>query len=114
MRRSSRVNANAQKLEKERAFIEKVQSQSQEGLEVRLTEARGRSVFATRVFEEGEFVTTYVGDLISQKEAIQRLTKHIGHDWGVSNHFINLLNILPPFLSYSISLPVLQGVSIRN
>ena len=72
MRRSSRVNACAERLERERLFLDKVRSHCHDGLEVRDMGSKGRGVVALRTFSEGDFVCTYDGEIISQKLALQR------------------------------------------
>ena len=64
----------------ERAKFERIEacirSEREEGLEVRHTRAKGRSVFATREFMRGDFVCEYAGEMITYAEAKERETKY--------------------------------------
>jgi len=58
------------------AIEEAVRTKRENGLEVRLMEAKGRGVFATRAFAKGDFIVEYAGDLISLREAKKRETNY--------------------------------------
>jgi [histone H4]-lysine20 N-methyltransferase SETD8 len=47
------------------------------GLEVRITQGRGRCICTTRAFQEGEFVLTYAGEIVTATEANEREKKYI-------------------------------------
>ena len=72
MRRSSRLNACAERSERERLFLDKVRSRCREGLEVRDMGSKGRGAVAQKTFKEGEIVSTYDRETILQKMAHQR------------------------------------------
>ena len=71
-RRSSRVAALAEKTEKEKELIRKVEEGADNGLTTRYDEVKGRGIETTRCFEKGSYVCTYQGELIPQKIAIAR------------------------------------------
>ena len=72
MRRSSRIQNHSSKAEKEKLFMDKVQRKSSDDLSLNFTDERGRGVVVNRVFEEGEYVALYEGDLLSHKEGERR------------------------------------------
>ena len=72
MKRTSRQNANFEKVEREKELQRKVEEESEEGLAEIDAGPKGRGVTATKEFKVGEYVTTYKGELISHKDALAR------------------------------------------
>ena len=71
-RRSSRVAANAEKVEKEKRFLELVTAPIESGLRVVDAGIKGRGVVADKDFDVGDYVAKYQGELVSHKEALER------------------------------------------
>ncbi|ENN71869.1 hypothetical protein YQE_11484, partial [Dendroctonus ponderosae] len=65
--------------EKQKSLENYLRNETEDGLECRLTENKGRSVFATRNFEKDSFVVEYSGDFLSLLEANQR-EEHYARD----------------------------------
>ncbi|XP_060532752.1 N-lysine methyltransferase KMT5A-A-like [Cylas formicarius] len=60
-------------LREQQTWLENViRRETEEGLEIRHVEDKGRSIFATRDFAKGAFVVEYSGDFISIAEANER------------------------------------------
>eukprot|EP00118_Oscarella_pearsei_P001794 m.8493 g.8493 ORF g.8493 m.8493 type:complete len:242 (+) comp20630_c0_seq1:82-807(+) len=57
---------------------ERLRDECEEGIEVRETQDKGRSVFAVRSFKAGDLICEYSGDLISKEEAEKREDKYAG------------------------------------
>ena len=55
---------------------QRVLDQSEEGLEIRVDPEKGRGIFSARIFEKGEFITEYDGELIEGQEAKEREIKY--------------------------------------
>ena len=72
MRKSSRRCKSDLEKERTTQIEEAIKLMKEEGLEVRNVENKGRGVFAKRMFERGEFVCEYAGDIISYKLAKKR------------------------------------------
>ena len=72
MRRSSRVQTNAAKAAKHDEFMRKVAENCSHGLAVFDAGVKGRGVTMKQRFLEGDYVATYLGDLIPYKDAVQR------------------------------------------
>ena len=70
MRRSTRVTALAEKVEKEK--LEKIEAGEDEGIKVIDVGEKGCGVAAEKDFRKGEYVCTYQGDLVLQKVALER------------------------------------------
>lgn len=58
--------------EQQRTLERLIMKETEDGLECRYTEGKGRGVFATKNFEKGDFVVEYSGDFISLMEANAR------------------------------------------
>ena len=71
-RRSARVAVNAEKVEKEKLFMEHVKSPIESGLRVIDAGIKGRGVAATKDFATSDYVSKYQGELVSHKEALER------------------------------------------
>ena len=71
-RRSARVAANAEKVEKDKRFMELVTSPTESGLRVIDAGAKGRGVAADKEYATGDYVAKYLGELVSHKEALER------------------------------------------
>ena len=72
MRRSTRVTALAEKVEKEKLLMEKIEAGKDEGIKVIDAGEKGRGVAAEKDFLKGEYVCTYQGELVPLKVALQR------------------------------------------
>ena len=65
-RRSSRLAANVEKIEKEQEFMLRVTCASEEGLRVINAGIKGREVAAEKkIFRSGDYVAAYQGELHS-------------------------------------------------
>ena len=71
-RRSARVSEKNARVVKEQAFLARVTSPIEDGLQVIHAGDKGRGVAATKVFHVGDYVAKYQGELISHKEALNR------------------------------------------
>ena len=72
MRRSARLSKNAERVAKEKDFHRKVEEWEEDGLTVIDAGEKGRGVATTRVFEAGDYVCCYRGELVSHAEALRR------------------------------------------
>ena len=72
MRRSSRVNVNAEKAAKEKESTERVLSKHETGLKIIDAGVKGRGVAATKAFMVGDYVAKYQGELVTRKVALDR------------------------------------------
>ena len=71
-RQSDRLKDLAANIEKKEALKEKIRNGTENGIEVRAVEGKGYGVLSQRVFDKGEFICEYVGDLVDKKEADKR------------------------------------------
>ncbi|KAH1011723.1 hypothetical protein HUJ04_001037 [Dendroctonus ponderosae] len=79
LRKSNRKTKMQVLREKQKSLENYLRNETEDGLECRLTENKGRSVFATRNFEKDSFVVEYSGDFLSLLEANQR-EEHYARD----------------------------------
>lgn len=76
VRRSKRQPLSKIKDQEYQDLVEKINSKSTDGLEVREIEGKGRGIFSNRHFARKEFVVEYSGTLISWEEAKKREEKY--------------------------------------
>ncbi|XP_023247904.1 N-lysine methyltransferase KMT5A-like [Copidosoma floridanum] len=76
VRRSERKCKRAVLEEKQRDLENKVRCSSEDGLQVRCFNGKGRGVITTRSFVRGEFVVEYIGELIDLVTAKKREAKY--------------------------------------
>ncbi|RZC37420.1 histone-lysine N-methyltransferase pr-set7 [Asbolus verrucosus] len=76
VRRSVRKTKKTVLEEKQRSLEQLLRSETEEGLEVRIFEDKGRGVVAAKPFAKGDFVVEYSGDLIDLTEAKRREHKY--------------------------------------
>jgi len=76
IRRSSRKPAKVIEEEKNALWKTYLKEERIDGLEIRDVPLKGRGIFSTRKFFQGEFVVEYAGDLITPKEAEVRDAKY--------------------------------------
>lgn len=72
IRRSSRKSKTELKCEEKKHLDELITKGIEEGMEVQYIEGKGRGVFATRLFQKGEYVVEYHGDLLQITDAKKR------------------------------------------
>ncbi|XP_006820126.1 N-lysine methyltransferase KMT5A-like [Saccoglossus kowalevskii] len=72
VRRSTRRPKSEIKAEKQKRLQEAILSKSEDGLEIKEFENKGRGIVTTRAFMKDEFVIEYAGDLISVETAKKR------------------------------------------
>uniref|UniRef100_A0A8C7Z9F9 [histone H4]-lysine(20) N-methyltransferase n=1 Tax=Oryzias sinensis TaxID=183150 RepID=A0A8C7Z9F9_9TELE len=72
IRRSNRKTKGEIKSEEHRQIDDLINKNTEEGMEVRQIEGKGRGVFAVRAFKKGDFVVEYHGDLLDLAEAKTR------------------------------------------
>ncbi|CAH8620340.1 unnamed protein product [Dicrocoelium dendriticum] len=72
IRRTARQFMKDKEREREASVFRLLHNQVETGMKVIVTEDKGRGVVATRVFENGEFVVEYAGDLITERMAKER------------------------------------------
>ena len=72
MRRSARITKNAERAAKEKDFHRRVEEGEEDGLVVIDAGEKGRGVATTKVFQAGDYVTCYRGELVSHAEASRR------------------------------------------
>ncbi|XP_063697078.1 histone-lysine N-methyltransferase Set8 [Culicoides brevitarsis] len=76
IRRSVRKTNKEVQQELMRSYEKAIIEQSEDGLEVKTFENKGRGIVASRTFRKNEFVLEYVGELISIAEANKRETQY--------------------------------------
>lgn len=76
IRKSSRKCKSDIEKEKREAIEHALKTMTEDGLEVRTIENKGRGVFATKRFERGEFICEYAGEMVSYKVAKKREEKY--------------------------------------
>ena len=74
MRRSSRTDALAEIVEKERQMMIEIENGNEDGLVEIDCGHKGRGVQSSKPFCKGDFVCVYKGELVSFKEAVERYT----------------------------------------
>jgi histone-lysine N-methyltransferase SETD8 len=72
IRKSSRKCKSDLEKEKRENIESSIKAMSEDGLEVKVIENKGRGVFATRYFQKGDFVCEYAGEMISYQQAKKR------------------------------------------
>ena len=72
IRKSSRKCKSDLEKEKRESIESSIKAMSEDGLEVKVIENKGRGVFATRYFQKGDFVCEYAGEMISYQQAKKR------------------------------------------
>ncbi|TGZ64115.1 hypothetical protein CRM22_006545 [Opisthorchis felineus] len=72
IRRTARQYEKDKEREREINVLTSIREEVESGMKIIITEEKGRGIVATRVFQEGEFVVEYAGDLISEKIAKKR------------------------------------------
>jgi len=73
-----RSNCSLDEEDQKRLIETYLQSDNDEGLglEVKIAQGRGRCIYTTRAFQEGEFVVTYAGETVPATEANEREKKY--------------------------------------
>ncbi|GAA48712.1 histone-lysine N-methyltransferase SETD8 [Clonorchis sinensis] len=72
IRRTARQYEKDKEREREINVLTSIRDEVESGMKIIVTEEKGRGIVATRVFQEGEFVVEYAGDLIPEKIAKKR------------------------------------------
>ncbi|OON23953.1 SET domain protein, partial [Opisthorchis viverrini] len=72
IRRTARQYEKDKEREREINVLTSIRDEVESGMKIIITEEKGRGIVATRVFQEGEFVVEYAGDLIPEKIAKKR------------------------------------------
>jgi SET domain-containing protein len=72
IRKSSRKCKSDIEKEKRQAIEQSIKTMTEEGLEIRHIENKGRGIFATKKFYRGDFVCEYAGEMISYQAAKNR------------------------------------------
>ncbi|RVE68271.1 hypothetical protein OJAV_G00089090 [Oryzias javanicus] len=72
IRRSNRKTKAEIKSEEHRQIEDLINKNTEDGMEVRHIEGKGRGVFAVKAFKKGDFVVEYHGDLLDLAEAKTR------------------------------------------
>ncbi|KAM4578762.1 lysine methyltransferase 5Ab isoform 2-T2 [Fundulus diaphanus] len=72
IRRSNRKTKTELKSEEHRHIDDLLKNDTEEGMEVKHIEGKGRGVFAVKSFKKGDFVVEYHGDLLDLAEARKR------------------------------------------
>ncbi|XP_013872822.1 lysine methyltransferase 5Ab isoform X2 [Austrofundulus limnaeus] len=72
IRRSGRKTKTELKSEEHKQIDDLIKNGTEEGMQVKHTEGKGRGVFAVKGFKKGDFVVEYHGDLLDLTEAKKR------------------------------------------
>ncbi|XP_034727722.1 lysine methyltransferase 5Ab [Etheostoma cragini] len=72
IRRSNRKTNAELKSEEHRHIDDLIKNDTEEGLQIKHIEGKGRGIFAVKSFKKGEFVVEYHGDLLELAEAKRR------------------------------------------
>lgn len=76
IRRSNRKTKAELKNEEHKHIDDLIKNSTEEGMQVKHIEGKGRGVFAVKSFKKGEFVVEYHGDLLELAEAKVRETQY--------------------------------------